>query len=257
MWSLGIQECDRIELRRQDRWVDVPDRRTGSRVAAVVTSSLAETDTIGSTRATVVPGRPPERRRRAGTSASPILAMARPLFTPARPLASPAGADPHVPRHRRTGADDAEHRPLGLVLDLRGPDALACQARLPRRLASGGLRLQARAPLARKSVVVSFDDGFHGHYTKAMPILAKHGWAGTLNLAISHLSRANAFTPRMVRRMLAAELGSRLAHADTRLPARSGFDSASGRARGFAPLLRQPSTCRPNSSVTVRAPARP
>jgi peptidoglycan/xylan/chitin deacetylase (PgdA/CDA1 family) len=60
------------------------------------------------------------------------------------------------------------------------------------------------APLPRKAVVVSFDDGFHGHYTKAMPILAKHEWAGTLNLAISHLSRANAFTPRMVRRMLAA-----------------------------------------------------
>ena len=60
------------------------------------------------------------------------------------------------------------------------------------------------APLPRKAVVVSFDDGFHGHYTKAMPILAKHGWAGTLNLAISHLSKANAFTPRMVRRMLAA-----------------------------------------------------
>jgi peptidoglycan/xylan/chitin deacetylase (PgdA/CDA1 family) len=60
------------------------------------------------------------------------------------------------------------------------------------------------APLPRKAVVVSFDDGFHGHYTKAMPILTKHGWAGTLNLAISHLSRANAFTPRMVRRMLAA-----------------------------------------------------
>jgi peptidoglycan/xylan/chitin deacetylase (PgdA/CDA1 family) len=60
------------------------------------------------------------------------------------------------------------------------------------------------APLPRKAVVVSFDDGFHGHYTKAMPILARHGWAGTLNLALSHLSRANAFTPRMVRRMLAA-----------------------------------------------------
>ena len=60
------------------------------------------------------------------------------------------------------------------------------------------------APLPRKAVVVSFDDGFHGQYTKAMPILAKHGWAGTLNLAISHLSRANAFTARMVRQMLVA-----------------------------------------------------
>jgi peptidoglycan/xylan/chitin deacetylase (PgdA/CDA1 family) len=60
------------------------------------------------------------------------------------------------------------------------------------------------APLPPKPVVVSFDDGFHGHYTKATPILAEHQWAGTLNLAISHLSRANRFTPWMVRRMLAA-----------------------------------------------------
>ena len=60
------------------------------------------------------------------------------------------------------------------------------------------------APLPRKAVVVSFDDGFHGHYAKAMPILARHGWAGTLNLAVSHLSKANGFTQRMVRRMLAA-----------------------------------------------------
>jgi peptidoglycan/xylan/chitin deacetylase (PgdA/CDA1 family) len=59
-------------------------------------------------------------------------------------------------------------------------------------------------PLPRKPIVVSFDDGFHSDYTKALPILAKHGWAGTLNLALSHLSRANAFTPWMVRRMLAA-----------------------------------------------------
>jgi peptidoglycan/xylan/chitin deacetylase (PgdA/CDA1 family) len=59
-------------------------------------------------------------------------------------------------------------------------------------------------PLRRKSVVVSFDDGFHSHYTKAMPILAEHGWSGTLNLALTHLSTANEFTPWMVRRMLQA-----------------------------------------------------
>jgi peptidoglycan/xylan/chitin deacetylase (PgdA/CDA1 family) len=49
-------------------------------------------------------------------------------------------------------------------------------------------------PLPRKAVVVSFDDGFDGHYRRARPILARHGWSGTLNLALSHvgldLSRA-------------------------------------------------------------------
>ena len=44
------------------------------------------------------------------------------------------------------------------------------------------------APLPRKPVVVSFDDGFRNQYTKAMPILSAYGWSGTLNLAVSHLS---------------------------------------------------------------------
>jgi peptidoglycan/xylan/chitin deacetylase (PgdA/CDA1 family) len=41
-------------------------------------------------------------------------------------------------------------------------------------------------PLPRKAVVVSFDDGFDGHYRRARPILARHGWSGTLNLALTH-----------------------------------------------------------------------
>ncbi len=43
------------------------------------------------------------------------------------------------------------------------------------------------APLPRKPVVVSFDDGFRNQYTHALPILSAYGWAGTLNLAVSHL----------------------------------------------------------------------
>lgn len=43
------------------------------------------------------------------------------------------------------------------------------------------------APLPSRPVVVSFDDGFRNHYTAAYPILARFGWSGTLNLAISHL----------------------------------------------------------------------
>jgi peptidoglycan/xylan/chitin deacetylase (PgdA/CDA1 family) len=41
-------------------------------------------------------------------------------------------------------------------------------------------------PLPRKAVVLSFDDGFDTDYSRALPILAAHGWAGTLNLALSH-----------------------------------------------------------------------
>jgi peptidoglycan/xylan/chitin deacetylase (PgdA/CDA1 family) len=68
--------------------------------------------------------------------------------------------------------------------------------------------------LPRKAIVVSFDDGFDGHYRRARPILARHGWSGTLNLALSHigpdLSRAE------IRALLAAnwELDSHsLTHA--------------------------------------------
>ena len=42
------------------------------------------------------------------------------------------------------------------------------------------------APLPSRPIVVSFDDGFRNHLTKAMPILDGHGWEGTLNLALSH-----------------------------------------------------------------------
>jgi peptidoglycan/xylan/chitin deacetylase (PgdA/CDA1 family) len=41
-------------------------------------------------------------------------------------------------------------------------------------------------PLPRKPVVLSFDDGFDTDYSRALPILVAHGWAGTLNLALSH-----------------------------------------------------------------------
>jgi peptidoglycan/xylan/chitin deacetylase (PgdA/CDA1 family) len=59
------------------------------------------------------------------------------------------------------------------------------------------------ASLPSRPVVVSFDDGFRSDYTKARPILAAHGWAGTLNLSLSHLSR-KTLTRTMVRGLIAA-----------------------------------------------------
>jgi Ca2+-binding RTX toxin-like protein len=59
------------------------------------------------------------------------------------------------------------------------------------------------APLPPRPIVVSFDDGFTNHYTRAMPILAAHGWAGTLNLAISHFNQNGwGLTTTMVQRMI-------------------------------------------------------
>jgi len=59
------------------------------------------------------------------------------------------------------------------------------------------------APLTSRPIVVSFDDGFRNHLTKAMPILARHNWAGTLNLALSHYAqRGWGLGPRAIHRLL-------------------------------------------------------
>lgn len=79
-------------------------------------------------------------------------------------------------------------------------------------------------PLPPRPVVVSFDDGSRGWYTHAFPILRRHGWVGTMNLALSHLNRVD-LRVRWVRRLIAAgwELASHtFTHRD--LTALSGRD---------------------------------
>jgi peptidoglycan/xylan/chitin deacetylase (PgdA/CDA1 family) len=59
------------------------------------------------------------------------------------------------------------------------------------------------APLPPHPVVVSFDDGFRNQYTKALPILRRHGWVGTLNMILMHLHEGTyGLGPREVRHML-------------------------------------------------------
>jgi peptidoglycan/xylan/chitin deacetylase (PgdA/CDA1 family) len=57
--------------------------------------------------------------------------------------------------------------------------------------------------LPRKPVVVSFDDGFKSWFTRAYPILRRRGWAGTMNLALSHLNGIDV-RARWVRKLIAA-----------------------------------------------------
>jgi peptidoglycan/xylan/chitin deacetylase (PgdA/CDA1 family) len=58
-------------------------------------------------------------------------------------------------------------------------------------------------PLARKPVVLSFDDGFESDYSRVMPMLAAHRWAGVLNLSLNHYERRGWGLKRwMVRRMI-------------------------------------------------------
>lgn len=93
----------------------------------------------------------------------------------------------------------------------------------------GGRRLPS------KPVVISFDDGFRNWYTQAYPIMRRRGWAGTMNVALSHLNGVD-LRVAWVRRLIAAgwELDSHtLTHSDlTRLRGRDLRQEVAGsRAR--------------------------
>jgi peptidoglycan/xylan/chitin deacetylase (PgdA/CDA1 family) len=55
--------------------------------------------------------------------------------------------------------------------------------------------------IPKKPVVISFDDGYRGDYTDAMPILAKHRWPGVLDLQLGAIENGE-LTDAMVNRML-------------------------------------------------------
>jgi peptidoglycan/xylan/chitin deacetylase (PgdA/CDA1 family) len=60
---------------------------------------------------------------------------------------------------------------------------------------SGGL-------LPSKPIVVSFDDGYHSHYTNALPILKAQGWPGVENLEVNQTQQD--LTPDEVKALIAA-----------------------------------------------------
>ena len=64
-----------------------------------------------------------------------------------------------------------------------------------------------------KPVVLSFDDGYRGDYTDAMPILREHGWPGNLNLELGALADGE-LTEQMIKSMIGAgwELDSHTVH---------------------------------------------
>jgi peptidoglycan/xylan/chitin deacetylase (PgdA/CDA1 family) len=59
-------------------------------------------------------------------------------------------------------------------------------------------------PLPREPIVLSFDDGYLGQHTHAMPILRKLNWSGVLNLKVDALKSRYTLPPWRVRQMLAA-----------------------------------------------------
>jgi peptidoglycan/xylan/chitin deacetylase (PgdA/CDA1 family) len=70
--------------------------------------------------------------------------------------------------------------------------------------------------LPPKPIVISFDDGYRGDYTDALPTLAEHDWPGVLNLKLGAL-KDGELTEQMIEEMLGAgwELGSHtISHLD-------------------------------------------
>jgi peptidoglycan/xylan/chitin deacetylase (PgdA/CDA1 family) len=59
------------------------------------------------------------------------------------------------------------------------------------------------APLPRRPVVLSFDDGYLGDYTHARPVLRRLGWPGVLNLLLANVRRGD-LTARDVRGLIRA-----------------------------------------------------
>jgi peptidoglycan/xylan/chitin deacetylase (PgdA/CDA1 family) len=55
--------------------------------------------------------------------------------------------------------------------------------------------------LPRKPIVLTFDDGYRGHFTNAGPLLRARSWPGVLNLEVAHVVHGD-LTPRMIRRLL-------------------------------------------------------
>jgi peptidoglycan/xylan/chitin deacetylase (PgdA/CDA1 family) len=99
------------------------------------------------------------------------------------------------------------------------------------------------APLPRKPVVVSFDDGFGSWNREAYPVLSRYGWLGTMNLALSHLNGVDV-KPSWLRKLIRAgwELDSHsLTHPDlTTLGADALRHEVAGSRRRLQRLFGEP-----------------
>lgn len=79
---------------------------------------------------------------------------------------------------------------------------LARQGYQPVSLRSVYLYWRGLRRLPKRPVVLTFDDGYRGHFTNAAPLLRARGWPAVLNLEYAHFVHGD-LTGRMIRRLLA------------------------------------------------------
>ena len=89
--------------------------------------------------------------------------------------------------------------------------------------------------LPRHPVVVTFDDGYVGDYTHALPTLARRHWPGVLNLEVRKETYPGGLSPQRIRALIAAgwEIDAHtLTHPDltTLNPSRLRLEVAGSRA---------------------------
>lgn len=63
---------------------------------------------------------------------------------------------------------------------------------------------QRGAPLPRRPVVLSFDDGYPSQHRNALPVLRRLRWPGVLNLKLDALRGKGSLRPRHVRELIEA-----------------------------------------------------
>ena len=90
------------------------------------------------------------------------------------------------------------------------PERFAAQVAALRRAGFTGVTMdevlagwRRGAPLPRRPIVVSFDDGYWSQYSNAAPVLRSVGWPGVLNLELNDLRGKGSLKPTTIRKLLA------------------------------------------------------
>ena len=117
-----------------------------------------------------------------------------------------ADSDPDVPRDRRCSTWRPQPAAVGRAEDLRPTDELPCSRGYHVISLQQAWDYWHGASLPSRPIVISFDDGFAGHYLAARPILARHGWAGRSTSSARHVNQGSwSLSTKKIRGLIASD----------------------------------------------------